>query len=506
MSRPETGSVEARTATVEVDAKRIRGLIPYSVESRDLGGWREVIEPGAFASTAIDDLRAVIDHAGVPLGRYPATLDIEDSTEGLRWTVDPPASRADVVEAIERGDMRAGSWRMVVARDRWEGEVRHVEAIAELKDVTIVGATEPAYGDAALVEYRTTTGGERRQEGAEMDPQETGAETAENTETDTATTEAVDEQRTAPADPAGSLRVADRTSETLPRGLADEFRAAGFPGEVAEIPWQRYEERAITWTPSVNLLNQVDRQGSPWPVDRRYCWTALARDPVDSGVTSVQVLVQTGESAASGVVRPIDSTEDKAEVGITVDLATIPLSGVAGVSTGVKNIVLEQPAVNRLIENSLRNAVNDGLDEIVVATFADSGNETPGANHVISIRKAITTLDAAGFSPDTVLLDPETAEELDLLVSGVSGADADFVFTPGQYAPDVFRLRRVVCKALSEPVVLDAASYGRLYASAARLAVFEENAGRTNTSTVRLELNAACGVERQDAAVRIGSS
>jgi HK97 family phage prohead protease len=502
VNRPTAGSVEARTATVEVDAKRIRGLIPYGVESRDLGGWREVIEPGAFASTTIDDLRAVIDHAGVPLGRYPATLDVEDSADGLRWSIDPPASRADVVEAIERGDMRAGSWRMVVARDRWEGDVRHVEAIAELKDVTIVGAAEPAYGDAAVVEYRTTTGGERRQEGAEMDPQETGADTAENTET----TETVDEQRTAPAEPAGSLRVSDRTSETARRGLAEEFRAAGFPGEVAEIPWQRYEERAITWTPSVNLLNQVDRQGSPWPVDRRYCWTALARDPVDSGVTSVQVLVQTGESAASGVVRPIDSTGDKAEVGITVDLATVPLSGVAGVSTGIRNIVLEQPAVNRLIENSLRNAVNAGLDEIVVATFAASDNEAPGANHVISIRKAITTLDAAGFSPDTVLLDPETAEELDLLVSGVSGADADFVFAPGQYAPDVFRLRRVVCKALSEPIVLDATAYGRLYASPARLAVFEENAGRTNTSTVRLELNAACGVERQDAAVRIAAS
>ena len=112
----------------------------------------------------------MIDHRGVPLGRYPTTLDVEDRDDGLHWTLDPPRSRQDVVEAVERGDMRAGSWRMVVARDRWVGDVRHVEAIAELKDVTIVGAEEPAYGDAAAVEYRTTNGGERRQEGANMGP------------------------------------------------------------------------------------------------------------------------------------------------------------------------------------------------------------------------------------------------------------------------------------------------------------------------------------------------
>lgn len=51
-----------------------------------------------------------------------------------------------------------------------------------------------------------------------------------------------------------------------------------------------------------------------------------------------------------------------------------------------------------------------------------------------------------------------------------------------QYAPDVFNLRRVVSKAIDDPVVLDSRAYARLYASPARLAVFEENAGRSNTS------------------------
>jgi HK97 family phage major capsid protein len=155
--RPTAGAVEERTAGgVAVDGRKIRGLIPYGIQSRPMGdGWREVIEHGALRNADISELRAVIDHKGVPLGRYPKTLDVEDSDDGLRWSVDPPKSRQDVVEAVERGDMRAGSWRMVVGRDEWRGDVRHVHEIKELLDVTIVGAEEPAY-EAAVVEYRST--------------------------------------------------------------------------------------------------------------------------------------------------------------------------------------------------------------------------------------------------------------------------------------------------------------------------------------------------------------
>ena len=88
----------------------------------------------------------------MPLGRYPTTLELEDRDDGLHWSVSPPESRADVREAVERGDLRAGSWRMVVARDEWRGDVRHIHEIAELRDVAIV--TAPAY-PAAAVEYRT---------------------------------------------------------------------------------------------------------------------------------------------------------------------------------------------------------------------------------------------------------------------------------------------------------------------------------------------------------------
>ena len=126
---PEPGQVETRQAEITTEQRRIRGVVPFGVESRDMGGWREVIEPTALRGANLDELIARVDHAGVPIGRFPKTLDVDERSDGLHWSVTPPESRADVLEAIERGDLHAGSWQMVVAKDRWDGEVRHAEQI-----------------------------------------------------------------------------------------------------------------------------------------------------------------------------------------------------------------------------------------------------------------------------------------------------------------------------------------------------------------------------------------
>ena len=120
ITRPTPDTVEQRTAAdTAIVGKRLRGIVPYGVESRDLGGWREIIEPGALAGAKLDDLIALVDHTGIPIGRFPTTLDIEDRDDGLHWSVSLPESRSDLREAIERGDLRAGSWSMIVGADRW---------------------------------------------------------------------------------------------------------------------------------------------------------------------------------------------------------------------------------------------------------------------------------------------------------------------------------------------------------------------------------------------------
>jgi hypothetical protein len=109
--------------------------------------------------------------------------------------------------------------------------------------------------------------------------------------------------------------------------------------------------------------------------------------------------------------------------------------------------------------------------------------------------------------PDTLLLTPAAAETIDVVVSGISGGTADFVFGAAQFAPGtLFGLRVSQSKVIAAPVVLDSTANGKLYLSPISLARFEENAGRTNTSLVRLEGHAAYGVERTAAAIRIAAS
>lgn len=93
------------------------------------------------------------------------------------------------------------------------------------------------------------------------------------------------------------------------------------------------------------------------------------------------------------------------------------------------------------------------------------------------------------------------------MVSGISGGTADFVFGAAQFAPGtLFGIPRVESKVVTWPVVMDTRAHGALYLSPLSLARFEENAGRTNASLVRLEGHAHYGTERTAAAVRIASS
>jgi hypothetical protein len=65
--RPTAGAVELRAAPLDapaptIDGRRLRGVIPYGVESRDLGGWREVMQPGCLSRADTGDRRG--DRAG----------------------------------------------------------------------------------------------------------------------------------------------------------------------------------------------------------------------------------------------------------------------------------------------------------------------------------------------------------------------------------------------------------------------------------------------------------
>ena len=107
-------------------------------------------------------------------------------------------------------------------------------------------------------------------------------------------------------------------------------------------------------------------------------------------------------------MRAVDAVSAKPETGSTINLLTVLLKQIATIQSAIPNIVLEQPAVNTVIENDLRLAINDGLDKLLLDTLTASGFQTPGANLILSVRSAMTTLFAGGYNPDTLILTPGT--------------------------------------------------------------------------------------------------
>ncbi len=92
-------------------------------------------------------------------------------------------------------------------------------------------------------------------------------------------------------------------------------------------------------------------------------------------------------------------------------------------------------------------------------------------------------------------------------MSGITGGTNDYVFGAGSFAPGtIFGLNKRISKTIPAPAIVDSTALGKLYASPVSLARFAENAGRTNTSLVRLETHAVFEVERTAAAVRIAAS
>lgn len=99
----------------------------YGVLSEDLGGFREIIEPGFFEDVLSDDVRSLFNHdQNLILGRTKSgTLELTDEAEGLGTrTLLPNTSYArDLQVSMGRGDVDQMSFAFSVKReggDKWE--------------------------------------------------------------------------------------------------------------------------------------------------------------------------------------------------------------------------------------------------------------------------------------------------------------------------------------------------------------------------------------------------
>jgi uncharacterized protein len=160
MGKPETRQLpgaELRVESVEGKPRIVGYAAVFNALSVDLGGFREVIRPGAFAtSLANADVRAMVNHdRNLVLGRSKSgTLRLMEDARGLRYEVDLPDTQyaRDLAEVMKRGDVSGSSFRFYMFDDKsrgqkWrsepDGVIREITEFAQIDDVSVV--TYPAY-------------------------------------------------------------------------------------------------------------------------------------------------------------------------------------------------------------------------------------------------------------------------------------------------------------------------------------------------------------------------
>lgn len=128
----------------------------FNERSVDLGGFQEIIAPGAFDGVIErSDVKCYLDHnpeKGI-LARSrngQGSLSLELDERGLKYSFDAPHTNLgdEVVEGLKRGDYSQSSFAFTVADETWTKEedgtyLRTINKIGGLYDVSIVA--NPAY-------------------------------------------------------------------------------------------------------------------------------------------------------------------------------------------------------------------------------------------------------------------------------------------------------------------------------------------------------------------------
>jgi HK97 family phage prohead protease len=159
LTRNDGDGVERRTVTarelrvVDGDAGPvIEGYAAvFGQWSEDLGGFREMVRPGAFAKTIQEaDVRALWNHdPNYVLGRVRSgTLELAEDDVGLRFSVSPPDTSwaQDLMITMRRGDVSQMSFGFEKVRDVWDKDGEELtRTLVEVHLYDVSPVTFPAY-------------------------------------------------------------------------------------------------------------------------------------------------------------------------------------------------------------------------------------------------------------------------------------------------------------------------------------------------------------------------
>lgn len=158
----EIRSIDGAEFRIQPKSRRIEGYaLLFNIESQDLGGFREKIVPEALNNVIErSDILALYNHLeDKVLARNTAgkgTLLLEIDEKGLKYSFDAPKTPIgdEVLDAIERGDLRNSSFAFTITENgqKWEKRddsyLRTITQLDKLFDVSPV--FRPAYLDTTV--------------------------------------------------------------------------------------------------------------------------------------------------------------------------------------------------------------------------------------------------------------------------------------------------------------------------------------------------------------------
>lgn len=142
-AQPDSGSIGTITGYAAV----------FNERSLDLGGFTEIVVPGAFAESLKrgDDVRGLVGHdPRLIIGRRSAkTLRVEEDERGLRYEIDLPDTAAgrDLLASVRRGDIDGSSFGFRTITDDWKrlDDGLYVRELHQADLFDVGPATYPAY-------------------------------------------------------------------------------------------------------------------------------------------------------------------------------------------------------------------------------------------------------------------------------------------------------------------------------------------------------------------------
>lgn len=139
------------------DRKMIGGYASvFNRQSSNLGGFVEVVDPAAFNASRGDgwpDVIARYNHDdNMLLGSTGGgTLRLSIDGTGLDYEVEPPKARADILELVQRGDVRKSSFAFRTIEDDWgtTDQGFPMRTLLKVRLVDVAPVNTPAYPDSS---------------------------------------------------------------------------------------------------------------------------------------------------------------------------------------------------------------------------------------------------------------------------------------------------------------------------------------------------------------------